>query len=55
MDVKDLISSGPAIRVVTPGKWVSKKVGREEGSASRVEKCEEGMNSVQVKEPSWSY
>jgi len=44
--------SGGGMRVVTPGKWVLKKSGMEEGSDSRVEKWDEGMKSVQVKEPS---
>lgn len=37
---------------VTPGKWVLKNSGMVSGLDSRVEKCEEGRKSVQVKEPS---
>ena len=53
-DLKELIREVGWMRVVTPGKWVSKKVGMVEGSVSRVERCEEGRKSVHVKEPSYT-
>jgi hypothetical protein len=52
-DVKEVIKSEGEMREVTPGKWVLKKVGMVDGVAARLEKREEGMKSVQVKEPSW--
>lgn len=52
-DVKEVTRSEGEMREVTPGKWVLKKVGMVSGVAARVEKWEEGMKSVQVKEPSW--
>jgi hypothetical protein len=44
--------SGPGIKAVTPGKCLSKKAGRVEGSLSSSEISPLGMNRVQVKEPS---
>lgn len=40
------------MRLVTPGKCLSKKAGRVEGEADREEKCAEGRKSVHVNEPS---
>lgn len=42
------------MRDVTPGKLALKKDGTEFGSFSRLLKCEDGRNSVQVKEPSYN-
>jgi hypothetical protein len=53
--LKDEIRSEGGIREVTPGKWVSKNEGREEGLFSRSEKWADGRKSVQVKDPSFSY
>ncbi len=52
MVVNEEISSVGGMMDVTPGKLVSKKVGRDEGSDSRVLKREEGRKRVHVKEPS---
>lgn len=41
------------IREVTPGKWVSKNEGSDEGLFSRVAKWADGRKSVQVKDPSF--
>lgn len=51
-DLKEWIREVGGMRVVTPGKWVLKKVGMVEGSFSRVVRCEEGRKRVHVKEPS---
>lgn len=53
-DLKELIREAGEMRAVTPGKWVSKKVGMVEGSVSSVERCEEGRKRVHVKEPSYT-
>ena len=50
--VKEEIREEGLMKDVTPGKCVSKKEGRECGSDSRMEKCEEGRKRVHVKEPS---
>ena len=39
---------------VTPGKLASKKLGRDDGSFSRVVKCEDGRKRVHVNEPSYT-
>jgi hypothetical protein len=51
--VNEVIREEGEMSVVTPGKWVLKNSGTEEGVWERVVKFEEGMKSVQVKEPSW--
>ena len=50
--MKEWIREVGGMRVVTPGKWVLKKVEMVEGSFSRVVRCEEGRKRVHVKEPS---
>lgn len=50
--IKEEMSAGDGMRAVTPGKWRSKKSGREVGSSSREVNCAEGMNRVHVNDPS---
>ncbi len=49
---KEEMSVCGEIRLVTPGKWVSKKAGTVEGLHSRVEMWAEGRKRVHVKDPS---
>lgn len=51
--MKEAIREEGGMWDVTPGKCVSKKVGRVVGEAERVVKCEEGRKRVHVKEPSF--
>lgn len=50
--MNDEIRSDGEIREVTPGKFMSKKLGTDMGSSSSMLKCLEGKKSVQVKDPS---
>jgi hypothetical protein len=51
-ELKAAMSVVGRMRDVTPGKWASKKDGREVGFCDRLAKCAEGRKRVHVKEPS---
>ncbi len=51
--LKDEMRFPGVIRVVTPGKRLSKNVGSDAGSFSSVAKWDDGKKSVQVNEPSF--